>query len=99
MCPLYFKTSDFQIHVPFLVEDKLRKDNRARENISEDLRLLVVAKSEPRKNIKLVIKTLKALLERGFKGSLTIVSEVSTNAHKQNLEEVIACTGWVLQNT
>ena len=92
MCPLYFKTSDFQIHVPFLVEDKLRKDNRARENISEDLRLLVVAKSEPRKNIKLVIKTLKALLERGFKGSLTIVSEVSTNAHKQNLEEVIACT-------
>ena len=91
MCPLYFKTFDFQKHIPFLVEDNSRKNNRMRENISEGLRLLVVAKSMPRKNIILVIKTLKALLERGFKGSLTIVTEVSTNAHRQHYEEIIAC--------
>ena len=90
ICPIYFTTCDFQVHVPFLVEDTFENKEKTRKDVHGGLKLLVVAKSVPRKNIILVLKALKKLLERDLAISLTLVTEVSTEPHRLYLQEIMS---------
>lgn len=85
ICPLFFESTDFQKHVPFLVDFEAEDHNQKRLGKPDVLSLLVVAKSVPRKNIEFVILAVRALSDKGIDCSLTVVTEVSTQVHRQHV--------------
>jgi len=92
ICPLFFESTDFQKHVPFLVDFEAEDHDLRRLGKSNVLSLLVVAKSVPRKNIETVILAVKALSDQGVGCTLTVITEVSTPAHRHHitmLKEVV----------
>ena len=79
------------MHVPFVVEDNHVENALKTENTDSRLRLLLVAKAIPRKNIILVIRTLNELLKRDIRVSLSLVTEVTTKDHHLHLQEILNC--------
>lgn len=73
--------------VPFVIPKKrVEHLNKGRNDV---LRLLTIGKFVRRKNLLLLLEAITKLSAKGYKLNLTIIGEVSNEAHKEYYEKVV----------